>query len=66
MFTSDNGNEFTTERINDGSFQGLAILINGEIVARVEEDLGSEKVDVYVYSDMKDDEYTHKINVDNL
>lgn len=64
MITTNNGNEFKVGVINDGQYQGLAITLNGEIIARVEEDNQEKEINCYVYADMKDDDFTKKIKIE--
>ena len=64
MITTNNGNEFKVEVINDGQYQGLAITLNGEIVARVEEDTQEKEINCYVYAKVDEDDVTEKVKIE--
>ncbi len=54
---------FTTEKISSNEFTGLLVFCNGELVTRVEQDEKSKELNCYVYSELTNEDFTHKIKI---
>lgn len=56
---------FTVEEYNDGYSIGFAIHKDGALIAMIDEPIDSEELNIYVFDDKDNEEWSHKIELKN-